>query len=209
MGCGIQGEKVAIIKEVREKGFQLKYLLIAMGMSKSTYYYELSKKDAVTERNVELLSEIKSIFEEDHERYGVRRICGELQNRGCSVNHKRVQRLMKMVGLKGRRPKEKYHSYKGEVGRIADNVINREFMAEAPLKKWTTDVSQFNMSWGKCYISPILDMYTNEIISYNLSRSPNLEQASDMLDKYKLQDKNTQLVLNFEIHFTLSFFCSH
>ena len=107
----------------------------------------------------------------------------ELKNRGYIVNHKRVQRLMNKMELKGKRPKEKYHSYKGNVGNIADNLINRDFSTKAPFQKWTTDVSQFNFSWGKCYLSPILDMNTNEIISYDLSLSPNLEQVKRMLDK--------------------------
>lgn len=90
---------------------------------------------------------------------------------------------MHNMGLLGKRPKEKYHSYQGEVGKIADNIINRDFGTTAPLQKWTTDVSQFNFSWGKCYISPILDMNTNEIISYDLALHPNLEQIHRMLDK--------------------------
>lgn len=88
---------------------------------------------------------------------------------------------MNRLGLSAKRPKEKYHSYEGNVGKIADNIINRDFSTEKPLQKWTTDVSQFSLSWGKCYISPILDMNTNEIISYNLSASPNMEQIKDML----------------------------
>ena len=107
----------------------------------------------------------------------------ELLNRGFQVNHKRVQRIMNQLSLKGKRPKEKYHSYKGDVGKVADNIINRDFSTEKPLQKWTTDVSQFNLPWGKCYISPILDMNTNEVISYNLSLSPNMAQVKDMLNK--------------------------
>lgn len=151
-------------------------------MPKSTYYYEISKVDAVELRNKELIAEIKEIFEHHKGRYGVRRVHRELVNRGHNINHKRVQRIMHNLGLMGKRPKEKYHSYRGEVGKVADNIINRDFNATAPLQKWTTDVSQFNFSWGKCYISPILDMYTNEIISYDLSLSPNLEQIHNMLD---------------------------
>ncbi|MDK6862465.1 IS3 family transposase, partial [Gardnerella vaginalis] len=75
------------------------------------------------------------------------------------VNHKRVQRLMRIMQLAGKRPKEKYHSYLGKVGRVADNIINRDFTTTAPLQKWTTDVSQFTFQWGKCYLSPILDMH--------------------------------------------------
>ncbi len=91
--------------------------------------------------------------------------------------------MMHILGLKGKTPKEKYHSYKGKVWKIADNVIGRGFRSSKPLEKWTIDVSQFNFSWGKCYLSPILDMYTNEIISYDLSISHNIEQISRMLDK--------------------------
>ena len=153
-----------------------------MGLARSTYYYEISKVDAVEVRNKALMDEIQEIFEHHKGRYGVRRIHRELVNRGHNVNHKRVQRLMHSLGLMGKRPKEKYHSYRGQVGKIADNIIDRDFSATAPLKKWTTDVSQFNFPWGKCYISPIIDMYTNEIISYDLSLSPNMEQIRNMLD---------------------------
>ena len=153
-----------------------------MGMAKSTYYYEISKADAVEIRNLELMDEIKEIFEYHKCRYGVRRIHKELVNRGYAVNHKRVQRLMHNMGLKGKCPKEKYHSYRGEVGKVADNIINRDFSTTAPLQKWTTDVSQFSFSWGKCYISPILDMNTNEIISYDLSLHPDLKQIHNMLN---------------------------
>ena len=154
-----------------------------MDLPKSTYYFEIEKEDIIEIRNKELLKEITSIFTEHKGRYGVRRVHHELINRGYKVNHKRVQRLMHNMGLFGKRPKEKYHSYKGNVGKVANNIINRDFKATAPLQKWTTDVSQFNFSWGKCYLSPILDVYTNEIISYDLSLHPNLNQICNMLDK--------------------------
>ena len=183
MGCATQGEKAALVKELRGKGYALNNLLEAIGLSRSTYYYEIGKTDAVKERNADLSSEITNIFNENKERYGVRRVYQELLNRGFQVNHKRVQRIMNQLSLKGKRPKEKYHSYKGDVGKVADNIINRDFSTEKPLQKWTTDVSQFNLPWGKCYISPILDMNTNEVISYNLSLSPNMAQVKDMLNK--------------------------
>ncbi|MFR3881190.1 MAG: helix-turn-helix domain-containing protein [Lachnospiraceae bacterium] len=82
MGCATQGEKAAIIKELREKGYQLKHLIKAMHMAKSTYYFEISKKDAVAERNRVLLEEISKIFEVNKCRYGVRRVHQELINRG-------------------------------------------------------------------------------------------------------------------------------
>ena len=166
-----------------------------MELSRSTYYYEISKVDQVSVRNESLSMEIQNIFTANKGRYGVRRVHRELKNRGYEVNHKRVQRLMYEMNLKGKRPKEKYHSYQGTVGKIADNIINRDFKAEMPLKKWTTDVSQFSFSWGKCYLSPILDMHTNEIISYNLSKSPNLPQVSEMLNQAFQKFPNTQGII--------------
>ena len=154
-----------------------------MHMAKSTYYFEISKSNVVDERNSDLLTEIEIIFEINKHRYGVRRVHRELCNKGFVVNHKRVQRLMHEAGMFGKRPKEKYHSYKGEIGKVADNIVSRNFKADKPLQKWTTDVSQFNFTWGKCYLSPILDMATNEIISYDLALSPNLEQVKRMLDQ--------------------------
>ena len=182
MGCATQGEKAAIIKALREEGYQLKHLLKGLNMPKSTYYYEISKVDTVGFRNAELTEEIKKIFDQHKGRYGVRRVYRELLRCGNIVNHKRVQRIIHSLGLQGKRPKEKYHSFKGEVGKVAPNIIDRDFTATAPLQKWTTDVSQFNFSWGKCYLSPIIDMYTNEVISYDLSMSPNLNQIKRMLE---------------------------
>ena len=165
------------------KGYKLSYLLEAAKLPRSTYYFEIGKPDHDELKNKELIDEITSIFNEHKGKYGVRRIYHELINRGFTVNHKKIQRLMNKLGLKGKTPKEKYHSYKGDVGTVADNLINRNFKSDKPNTKWSTDVSQFNFSWGKCYLSPILDMYNNEIISYNLSLHPNYEQVEDMLNK--------------------------
>lgn len=143
----------------------------------------MKKVDVVSIRNKHIENKIAEIFNHHKGRYGVRRVYRELLNQGYTINHKKVQRIMHELNLFGKRPKEKYHSYKGKVGKIADNLIDRNFKANRPFQKWSTDVSQFNFSWGKCYISPILDMYTNEIISYDLSLSPNLKQISNMLTK--------------------------
>ena len=104
-------------------------------MSRSTYYFEINKVDMVAERNQDIMHEINDIFVLNKRRYGVRRVYHELLNRGYKVNHKRVQRLMHEAGFMGM-SQGKYHSYKGEVGRIADNLINRDFNTTAPLQKW-------------------------------------------------------------------------
>ena len=69
------------------------------------------------------------------------------------------------------------------MGKIADNHINREFYADKPNQKWYTDVTEFSLRGEKCYLSPILDGFNREIISHNVSKSHNLEQINDMLNK--------------------------
>ncbi|WP_371246828.1 transposase [Mycoplasmopsis agassizii] len=78
--------------------------------------------------------------------------------------------------------KKKYNSYQGEEGTVAENIINRDFKSEAPNQKWTTDVTEFKLPFGKVYLSPILDMFNNEIISFNISLSPNFNQITKMLN---------------------------
>jgi transposase InsO family protein len=127
-------------------------------------------------------NEIKSIFAEHKQRYGYRRVTLELRNRNYIVNHKKVKRLMKNIGLFAAKRRAKYKSYKGAIGKTAPNIIERNFHAEKPNQKWTTDISEFHIATGKLYLSPILDMYNREIVSFNVSRSPNFNQIIDMLE---------------------------
>ena len=90
---------------------------------------------------------------------------------------------MKSLSLVGKQRKNnKYHSYKGEVGKIADNLLKRNFTAEKPFEKLTTDVTEFKVCDDKVYLSPVMDLYNREIISYDISLSPNLEQIRNMLN---------------------------
>ena len=158
-------------------------LLHISGLSKSTYYFYASKIDT-DHKNDEIMNEIIRIYYEHKERYGYRRITLELKNRGIVANHKKVLRLMNKLGLHSIiRKKRKYSSYKGTVGTIAENLIQRDFEASRPNEKWFTDVTEFRVNDKKLYLSPILDSYGQYIISYNLSTSPNLLQIKDMLDK--------------------------
>lgn len=119
-----------IVKKLKEKGYRLKYLLIAIDLPKSTYYFEINKIDAVKVRNKNIENKISEIFNNHKGRYGVRRVYRELLKQGYKINHKKVQRIMHELKLFGKRPREKYHSYKGKVGKIADNIIDRNFKAE-------------------------------------------------------------------------------
>ena len=165
--------------------FSLDILLKAIKLARSTYYYHLKQLDK-PDKDQELKAKIQSIFIEHKGNYGYRRIHLELRNRGYLVNHKRVQRLMKVLNLQAKmRQKRKYSSHKGDVGKKAENLIQRQFEGSKTMEKCYTDVTEFAIpaSTQKLYLSPVLDGFNSEIIAYNLSTSPNLEQVRTMLEQ--------------------------
>lgn len=126
---------------------------------------------------------IKSIFEEHQGRYGYRRITLELSNRDIKINHKTVRRLMNEMGLKCLVRMKKYRSYRGKVGKIAPNILERDFTASEPNEKWVTDVTEFHLFGEKLYLSPVLDLYNGEIIAYNMEKRPVYQLVSKMMDR--------------------------
>ena len=178
--------------------FSLDILLKAIKLARSTYYYHLKQLDK-PDKDQELKAEIQAIFTEHKENYGYRRIHLELRNRGYLVNHKRVQRLMKVLNLQAKmRQKRKYSSHKGDVGKKADNLIQRQFEASKPMEKCYTDVTEFAIpaSTQKLYLSPVLDGFNSEIVAYNLSTSPNLEQVKAMLYQAFTENHYTNTILH-------------
>lgn len=174
----------------------MKDLLDIAGIARSTYYYQVNKSQS-SDKYKEIKQEVVTIFACNLGRYGYRRITLELHNRGYSINHKTVYRLMKILNLKSNIRIKKYRSYKGENGKIAPNLIERNFYADAPMIKWTTDITEFSLFGEKLYLSPILDMYNSEIISYTISRHPVLNQVLDMLDQaFKKIPDRTNLILH-------------
>ena len=150
------------------------------GLARSTYYYYLKNQE--TDKYKCEKQEIQTIFNVNKGRYGYRRITVAMRNKGYVINHKTVLKLMNSLGLKGKQRKnDKYHSYKGTVGKVADNLLKRDFYAERPFEKITTDVTQFKIGDEKVYLSPVMDLFNREIISYSISTSPNLWQIREML----------------------------
>lgn len=117
-------------------------LLQYTGIARSTYYYYI-KKSKQPDKYAEIKEQISAIYHENQGRYGYRRITMELHNRGYEINHKTVQRLMKALNLKCMVRIKKYRSYKGQVGKVAPNIIQRDFNANRPNQKWTTDITEF------------------------------------------------------------------
>lgn len=181
--------------ELRHK-YDLDLLLNCMNMVRSTYYY-YEKKDQLTDKYHNVKELIKQIYNHHKGRLGYRRITFLIRLKGIIINHKTILRLMKILGLKSLIRIKKYKSYKGEQGKIAPNLLKRNFKALKPNEKWATDITEFSVSGNKLYLSPIIDLFNGEIISYELSERPHFNQISNMLKKsFRKIPNNTNLILH-------------
>lgn len=114
---------------------------------------------------------------------GYRQVAMVLENElGFSISGKTVLKLMREEGLRCRIRRKRYDSYRGEEGKVAKNVLDRDFTAEGPMKKLVTDVTEFKVAGGKAYLSPVMDLYNNEIVAWSVARSATMAQTMEMLD---------------------------
>ena len=151
-------------------------------MARSVYYYwrkALQRPDAyASEKGL-----IEAVFHKHKGRYGYRRIMWTLRAQGCWLNHKTVQKLMGQLGLKSTVRPKRYKSYRGQLSRVAPNTLDRCFETAKPNTKWVTDVTEFNIRGQKVFLSPILDLYNREIVSYQVATTPHLKMVMTMLDR--------------------------
>lgn len=153
--------------------YPLSLLLEAAGIPRSTFFYRqaaLSRADP----QAELREKIREAFTQSRARYGHRRIHAVLVRQGWQIAKKTVLKLMRAENLVCKvRSRRRFTSYKGQVGKVAENHLKREFSATAPNTKWVTDVTEFKIADRKVYLSPVLDLFDRSIISYAVSESPN------------------------------------
>ncbi len=180
--------------ELRQQ-YPLAALLKVADLARSTFYYQVNVLKA-GDRHADLKAEIRSIYDRHKGRYGYRRVTSTIQRSGQTINHKKVQRLMGVLELKSLVRPKKYRSYRGEIGRVAPNRLQRDFSAERPNQKWVTDVTEFNVNGQKLFLSPVMDLYNGEIISYETSEKPSFEMVGGMLKKAlsKLKEDETPLL---------------
>ncbi|MGR6265893.1 IS3-like element IS1397 family transposase [Escherichia coli] len=175
------GEKTKVIRSLR-CGHCQPDLLKAAGLARSTLYYQLSLQKA-KDKYADVKQLIASIFHEHRGCYGYRRIHCELQKRGLKFSGKTVRKLMQQLGLKSPVRLKKYRSYRGNMGLAAENILQRQFKAEAPCEKWVTDITEFRAGGQKLYLSPILDLFNGEIVAWETACRPTEELVKRMLNK--------------------------
>ncbi len=174
-------EKAIIINALRAT-HPLSMLLKTVKMAKSSYYYQAIAINI--NKYADLRIAVKHTFEESCSRYGYRRIHSVITTAGITVSEKVILRIMKEEKLVVPYIKrKKYNSYKGEITPEVENIINRDFKAEKPNKKRLTEITEFHISNGKIYLSPIIDCFDGLPVSWAIGTSPSAELANVMLDK--------------------------
>lgn len=178
---------IAVIEELRQK-YDWRALLRLAGIPQSSYYYGRKRLGQDNDRYAR--ETIRESYERSHRRYGYRQIDLDLRANGVVFNHKKIARIMHENGWKAVQPRRsKYNSYKGEVGKVSPNILDRRFDAPRPDAVWSTDVTEFHHKDGKLYLSAVKDFCTNEIVSYRLSRSPSfgfvLQSVSDAVRSHR------------------------
>jgi transposase InsO family protein/transposase-like protein len=174
-------EKAVLIDALRDK-YRLELLLSTLRIAKSSYCYQECVLQS-PDKYASLRMRVKEIFTEANSCYGYRRIHAVLRREGICISEKVVRRIMKeeqlaMPFVK----KKKYNSYMGEITPEVDNLINRDFSADAPNVKWLTDITEFSISAGKIYLSPIVDCFDGMAVSWTIGTSPDADMVNSMLD---------------------------
>lgn len=167
------------MQELRRE-YPLDGLLRIARLARSSFYYQL-KLLQMGDKHASLKSRIHAVFHRHRGRYGYRRITAAIRREGTTVNHKTVQRLMRVLGLKSCVRIKKYRAYQGEVGQVAPNILERKFRADRPNQKWVTDVTEFSVGGQKLYLSPVLDLYNGEIVAFETARRPLFGMIGAML----------------------------
>lgn len=155
-------------------------MLQVLKLPRSVFYYQV-KVSKRSDNYANEREQITSIFHEHKGRYGYRRIHLELRNQGVVLNHKTVQRLMGQLNLKSTVRPKRYRSYRGDMGKTAPNTLARNFVATHPDEKWVTDVTEFKVKEQKVYLSPVVDLFTQEVIAYKIAKNARLPLVTDML----------------------------
>lgn len=170
-------------------GYSITALCELGKVSRAAYYKWLNHEPSLTETvNTEIAKKIEEIHAEDSSK-GYRRIRDDLERyHNIDVNDKRVLRICRNLDIKST-IKYKNNGCTRQASNpqyIAENILNREFYAEAPNQKWLTDVTEFKYYDGitvhKIYLSAILDLYDRRIVAYKIGDSNNNDLVFQTFD---------------------------
>lgn len=167
------------VVEAMSKRYSITLLCEIAQVSRSGYYKWQKRLHTPTKAQIDemdLKEKIADCYQKVAGVYGYRRVKVWLQKKhGIVINHKRVYRLMRLLGLQSRiRRKRKFFGNR-EQNVVSGNVLNRQFHASQPSQKWVTDITYIPFNGRRLYLSVLYDLYNNEVISYKISGRNDLQ----------------------------------
>lgn len=174
-------EKTQLVDALRAT-YTLAELLCELDLPRSSYFYHRARLE-MADKYADVRQAMTEIFERNYRCYGYRRIHASLSDQSVSISEKVIRRLMKQESLVAATSKRRrYGSYMGEISPAPDNLLNRDFSADAPNEKWLTDITEFQIPAGKVYLSPMIDCFDGMVVSWSIGTRPNAELVNTMLD---------------------------
>ena len=173
-------EKTLLVDALKQT-YALSDLLPELDLARSSYFYHRARL-RISDKHAAARRAITEIFDLNYRCYGYRRIRAALSRQEVFVSEKVVRRLMRQESLSVATKRRRYGSYQGEIGAAPENLINRDFRATAPNKKWLTDITEFQIPAGKVYLSPVIDCFDGLVVSWSIGTSPDAELVNTMLD---------------------------
>jgi len=156
----------------------------------STYYEVIAKRmdvgrlSARKRNDIAMKVEIRRVFNENFQVYGVRKVWRQLQREGFAIARCTVARLMRMMGLQGiirGKPVKTTVSYKGAPCPL--DRVNRQFKAPAPNMLWLSDFTYVATWQGFVYVAFVIDAFARRIVGWRASRTANAGFVLDALDQ--------------------------
>lgn len=174
-------EKTLLVDALKNT-YSLAELLAELDLARSSYFYHSARLKG-PDKYADARIAITDVFQSNHCCYGYRRMRAALGRRHMHLSEKVVQRLMKQECLVvAANKRRRYGSYLGEISPAPENLINRDFQAEAPNEKWLTDITEFQIPAGKVYLSPMIDCFDGLVVSWTMGTRPDSDLVNTMLD---------------------------
>ncbi|GIP49016.1 transposase [Paenibacillus sp. J53TS2] len=202
-------EKHRLVQELRQR-YSVSELCKEVGISRSGFYAYLKRK--TEERDRELKELLHALYTKYDGKYGYRQLqLFLLQEHDLRINHKKVLRLMQELGIRSRIRRKHRYNYAGSTGgRVAENLLQRDFKADLPNQKWVTDVTQYRVGDTWLYLSTIKDLFNNEIVAYNMSLRNDNQLVLQTFEKaFEKQKDMTGLIVHSDQGFQYTSYAYH
>ena len=167
-------------------------------MSKAGYFaWRRREPSDRFKSDLSLVREIKKIHTESRESYGAPRICTELRANGSAVSRKRVARLMRIHGLKGKkRNKSKASSSSPGIMPAAPNILFRQFHVSRPNSAWVSDITQLQTAEGWVYLAVVIDLYSRRVVGWSMSTNNDSNLSTAALRMALMNRPSTNLTVH-------------